>query len=75
MNLTNKRGGFIGKIILLIIAVIALKYLLHFDLVEWFKSDQAQAIIQPAYSFFKIFYGWLDNIVKTFITSKTPTLQ
>lgn len=62
--------GFIGRIILLIIAVIALKYFLHFDIIEWLKSPQAQEIIQPTITFVKTVYTWLDGVVKNLITNK-----
>ncbi|MFA5888819.1 MAG: hypothetical protein WCW47_00465 [Candidatus Paceibacterota bacterium] len=72
MNLTNNKG-FIGRIILLIIAVIALKYFLHFDLLEWLRSPKAQEIIQPAITFFKILYNWLDDVIRNLIVNKAPT--
>jgi len=59
--------GFIGRILLLIIAVIALKYFLDFDIIEWFKSPRAQEIIQPTVTFLKTVYNWLDNLVRDIV--------
>ena len=63
----NNRG-FIGRIVLLIVAVIALKYFLKFDLIEWLKSSKAQEIIQPTITFLKTFYDWLDGIVRGIVS-------
>lgn len=65
-NSINERG-FIGRIVLLIIAVIALKYFLNFDIIEWFKSPKAQEIIQPTINFIKTVYDWLDGLVKSVV--------
>ena len=58
----NNRG-FIGKIILVIIAAISIKYFLNFDIVAWLKSPTAQEIIQPTITFFKTFWAWLGGVV------------
>lgn len=60
----KKDQGFIMKIVLLIVAVIALKYFLHFDLIEWIKSEKVQEAVQPVVSFIKSIYYWLDNFVR-----------
>lgn len=60
--------GFIGRIILLIVAVIALKYFLHFDLIEWIKSPKVQAVLVPIINFFKNIYFWLDNFVRNLVS-------
>ena len=44
--------------------IIALKYFLDFDLVEWVKSPKAQEIIQPTITFFKTLYAWLDDFIR-----------
>ena len=66
-NGMKNNQGFIGRIILLIIAVIALKYFLHFDIIEWFKSSKAQEIIQPTIAFFKTIYFWLDDLIRNLV--------
>lgn len=62
---TNK--GFIGRIVLLIIAIVALKYFLDFDLIEWIKTPQAQGIIQPTITFLKTVYFWVDDFIKNLL--------
>lgn len=64
----KKNEGFIMKIVLLIVAVIALKYFLHFDIIEWIKSPEVQKIIQPVISFIKSIYNWLDNFVRNLVS-------
>ena len=63
----NNNRGFIGRIVLIIIAVIVLKYFLNFDIIEWIKSPRAQEIIQPVITLIKDAYGWLDNFVRNII--------
>lgn len=57
--------GFIMKIVLFIVAIVALKYVFHFDVLEWIKSDQAQKIIQPVWSVIKSFYFWVDGLFRS----------
>ncbi len=64
MKRTKSQRGFIMKIILLIVAVIALKYFLHFDIIEWLKSPKVQEGIKPIVSLLKDIYTWLDNFVR-----------
>lgn len=63
----NNRG-FIGRIMLLIVAVIALKYFLGFDIVEWIKSPKVQGVLVPIVNFFKAIYFWLDNFVRNLVS-------
>ena len=60
----KKDQGFIMKIVLLIVAVIALKYFLHFDIIDWFKSPKVQEGIKPVLDIIKNIYAWLDNFVR-----------
>jgi hypothetical protein len=60
-------GGFIGKMILLIVAIIALKYYFHFDIVEFFKTPEAQKFIGPIWNGIIAFYNLLDTLVKRII--------
>lgn len=65
----NSQGerGFIGRIILLIIAIIALKYFLDFDLIAYLKSPEFQNKIQPIIDFLTKIYNWLDTVVRTIV--------
>lgn len=60
--------GFVSKIILIIIALVAIKYYYHFDIIEWIKSDQGQKIIDPLVTFSKNAYAFIDNLVKGWTT-------
>jgi hypothetical protein len=59
--------GFIGKILLIIVALFALKYYLHFDLLEWAKSPEGQSLIAPLVEIIKHFYVWADGIVRNIV--------
>jgi hypothetical protein len=56
----TKQKGFLKAIVLIIIALILLKYFLHFDVIEYFKSSQFQSNIITVKSWFVSFYNWLD---------------
>jgi hypothetical protein len=64
----NNNKGFIMRIVLLIGAIIALKYFFHFDLFEWFKSPKAQEIIQPTITFLKSVYALLNDFVRSIVS-------
>ena len=64
--MTNK-SGFITKILLIVIALILLKYIFHFDFVEFLKSTQVQKVIGPVTSFLKDIYNWLDGFVRSIV--------
>ncbi|HEY4505417.1 MAG TPA: hypothetical protein VJG67_01885 [Candidatus Paceibacterota bacterium] len=59
--------GFIGRIILLIVAVVALKYFLDFDLIAWLRSPDVQSAVQPIVSFVMSIYDWLDQVVRALV--------
>ena len=69
MNKTMKKdqGGFMTRIIILIVAIIAIKYYFHFDIVEFVKSDTIQSIIMPIINTVKSIYGWLDRLVSSWL--------
>jgi hypothetical protein len=68
MKTTRTDSGFISRIILVIIALIAIKYYFHFDVIEWLKSDQGQKIFGPIIYYTKAFYNFLDNLVMGWTT-------
>lgn len=59
--------GFVAKIVLIVIALIAIKYYFHFDIIEWIKSDSGHKIFGPIIHYTKVFYNFLDNLVKGWI--------
>lgn len=60
----KKDEGFIVKIALIIVAIVALKYAFDIDVIEWVKSEQGQKIIQPFWSFIKNIYEWVDGLFR-----------
>lgn len=59
--------GFVAKIVLIVIALITIKYYFHFDIIEWIKSDSGQNIFGPVIHYTKAFYYFLDNLVKGWV--------
>lgn len=68
MNKKTSESGFIKQILLVIIALIALKYFLHFDVIEWIKSDQGQKIFGPIVRFTINTYNFIDSLVKGWVS-------
>jgi len=60
--------GFIGKVLLIIVALLALKYYLDFDILEWAKSPEGQSFLAPLIQIIKIFYVWADGVVRGIVT-------
>ncbi len=68
MRKTRNNEGFISKIVLIIIALILIKYYFHFDIIEWIKSDSGQKIFGPIIHYIKAFYNYIDNLVKGWVS-------
>ncbi len=68
MKTERNDEGFIAKIVLVVIALITLKYYFHFDVIEWLKSDKVQTFISPAITAVKSFYSYMDNLVKGWVS-------
>ena len=60
--------GFIMKIVLIIVAIVALKYFFHIDVLAWLKTPAAHKIIDPLWDATKAFYSWLDALVKGWVS-------
>jgi ABC-type phosphate transport system permease subunit len=43
----NQNSGFIYKIVLVIVALVLLKYFLNFDVIEFFRSPSFQNFFGP----------------------------
>ena len=65
MKTNQTQGGFIGRIILLIVAVIALKYFLNFDIIAWIRSPEVWDRIKPLFSIVIQLYNWLDETIRS----------
>lgn len=68
MKTNEGERGFIGKILLIIVALLAVKYYFHFDILEWAKSPEGQSFIAPLLSIIKQFYVWADGVVRSIVT-------
>lgn len=64
-NKTNE--GFVVKILLIIVAIVILKYYFDFDILEYLKSPQAQKVIVPVWGAIKSVYFWVDEIVRGWV--------
>ncbi len=63
----NNQKGFITKLIVIIIALVAIKYYFHFDLLAYLKTPEAQKVIGPVVNAIKAFYSWVDDIFRNHI--------
>ncbi|TSC70734.1 MAG: hypothetical protein CEO12_110 [Parcubacteria group bacterium Gr01-1014_46] len=64
----KKDQGFVVRIVLIIVALIAIKYYFHFDIVEWVKSPGVQKYLGFLVTFAKTLYGWLDDLVRGWVS-------
>ncbi len=68
MQTFNKRKnneGFVMKIVIIVIALVFVKYYFEFDLVAWYNSPTGQKYVGTIWEMIKGFYGWVDNYVRT----------
>ena len=63
MKNKNNQEGFITTIILVIVALIALKYLLNFDVIAYIKSPGPQKTIQMVWGYAKAIYTWIHDTI------------
>lgn len=63
----KRNQGFVAKIVLIVISLIAIKYYFHFDIIEWIKSDSGQKVFGPIIHYTKLFYNFLDNLVSSWV--------
>ncbi len=66
MKKENEKG-FITYIILIIIALVALKYAFHFDVVEYWHTTQVQGYVHTGEAWVKTIYDWVDTTVGKYI--------
>jgi|GEM_PF-1945567 len=63
-NLSKKQTGFIGPIILVVLALIAVKYFYDFDIVKYLTHDKTGGVFEYIKRFFEIV--WTKYIAGTF---------
>ncbi len=61
--MTNQ--GFVVKIVVIVIALVFIKYYFDFDIVEWYNSPTGQKYVGTIWEMIKSFYIWVDNYVRT----------
>jgi hypothetical protein len=62
---TNKQKGFVLKIVLIVVALVFVKYYFDIDIVEWYKSPSGQKYVGWIWTMIKDFYNWVDNYART----------
>lgn len=67
MKKPSNSGGYIMEIVLILVALIFIKYYFNFDIVAWIKSPGPQKIIQGIWSYIKGAYNWLDGLGAKYI--------
>ncbi len=65
MKKPRTNQGFVVKIVLIIVALIFVKYYFHIDIVEWYKSPTGQKYVGSIWNMIKDFYNWADNYART----------
>jgi hypothetical protein len=60
----NKNSGFVMQIILIIIALVLVKYIFHFDIVQWFQTPGPQKVLQTVWGYITDIYNWVDKTVQ-----------
>jgi hypothetical protein len=60
----------VTSIILIIIALVAVKYAFHFDIVEYWKTPQVQGYVHSIETWAKGLYDWLDKTVAHYVVKK-----
>jgi len=59
---STKQGGFIGVIIVIIIALIIIKYYFHIDPLSFFSSPAWNDVVNSAKSLFTASYNWFSGV-------------
>lgn len=65
---SQSERGFIGKVLLIIVAILFAKYYFDFDILAWAKSPEGQSFIAPLIQIIKSFYVWADEVVRSIVT-------
>lgn len=60
-NFKNKDRGFVTAIIVIIIALVALKYAFHFDIVDFLKTPKVHDLIIKILAFIEKVGFWLKS--------------
>ncbi len=61
----RNQDGYIVKIVLIVVALVAVKYYFHFDIVEWYNSPTGQKYVGTIWEAIKAFYMWVDQLFRS----------
>ncbi len=61
----SKNQGFIMRIVIIVIALIFVKYYFDIDIVAWYNSPSGQKYVGWIWTMIKDFYNWVDNYART----------
>ncbi len=64
-NNTKHNEGFVVKIVIIVVALVFVKYYFEIDIVEWYNSPAGQKYVGWIWNMIKDFYGFVDNYVRT----------
>ncbi len=69
-NVENKfkggEKGFIKTILLIVVGLVAVKYIFHIDIVEWYNSPVGQKYAGTIWNLIKSFYFWVDSMFRKY---------
>jgi len=69
-NYSNRQRGIVSEIILILVALIALKFFFNFDIVAYLKGPTPQKVIQESFNYLKEIYMWLHDTILHLIGKK-----
>lgn len=59
--------GFVMRIVLIVIALVAVKYYFHIDIVEWYNSESGQKYAGWIWTMIKDLYFWVDSLFRKYL--------
>ncbi|NQV88278.1 MAG: hypothetical protein HQ402_01835 [Parcubacteria group bacterium] len=59
MKYTNKKRGFLKMILVVIVALALLKFVFHFDIIDFFNSPKAQETVKYVLNVVKIVWEYI----------------
>lgn len=59
-------GGYIKQVILIVVALVAVKYIFHIDIVAWYNSPEGQKYAGTVWNLIKDFYFWVDSLFRKY---------
>lgn len=66
INTQKGERGFIKTIILVVVGIVAVKYIFDIDIIEWYNSPTGQKYAGTVWNLIKDFYFWVDSLFRRF---------